>query len=146
VPDQSNKFGKNSPSHPAETAQSITTRTINNYKQQTHQQNKQHITDVVVRSERPQIGALSDLLHMMAMFGIKSSKAYQLIQEYGTDRVRAILDHARTGHIHNPAGYLIRALEQDWKLEKPKNMTNITALLGDGRRYTQGQYAEFIRS
>jgi hypothetical protein len=130
----------------AETAQSITTRTINNYKQQTHQQNKQQIRDVVVYREEPQVGVFSDLLHTMATFGISPSKAQRLIQEHGPERVRALVNHTRTSHAHNPAGYLIRALEQGWKLEKQKNMTNIMTLLGDGRRYTQGQYAEFIRS
>ena len=82
----------------------------------------------------------------MATFGIKPSKAQKLIQEHGTENVRALLAHTRTSHATNPAGYLIRALEQGWNLGKPSGLTNYTALLGDGRRYTQGKYAEFIRS
>jgi hypothetical protein len=141
-----NEFGQSNPSHPAETAQSITTRTINNYKQQTHQQNKQRITDVVVRSGESTKGVFSDLVHTLVMFGIQLPKAKKLIQEHGPERVRAILDHMRTSHAHNPAGYLIRALEQGWKLEKTDSTTNMMALLRDGRRYVQSQYAEFIRS
>jgi hypothetical protein len=146
VSNQPNEFGQTDPTYVAETAQSITTRTTSNYKQLTYQHNKQQIRDVVVRCERPRGDIFTDLLDTMAMFGIKPSKAQQLIREYGPERVRAILDHTQTSHVHNPAGYLIRALEQGWKLGKPDGMTNIMTMLGDGRRYAQGQYAEFIRS
>ena len=92
------------------------------------------------------MGIFSDLLHTMATFGIKPSKAQRLIQEHGTERVRALLDHTRTSQARNPAGYLIRALEQGWKLGRSDGITNVMTLMGDGRRYAQGQYAEFIRS
>ena len=78
----------------------------------------------------------SDLLRKIVTFGIKPPKAQRLIQEHGPERVRALINHTRTSHPTNPAGYLIRALEQGWKLGKPDATVSMMALPGDGHRYT----------
>jgi hypothetical protein len=62
-----------------------------------------------------------------------------MIARHGTERVTAVLDHASSGEIHHPCGYVRRALEQGWKIPVPQSESS-----NDGMRYVTGRYGAFI--
>ena len=135
---------QNDPSQLAETTQSITITTKQHYQHQDYQDNKQQGPDVVVNdSYSVDCNAAGEIQKEIKALGIQPGKAQQLILEYGTRRVRAVLAHARQQTIYNPAGFIIRALEQDWQIRESHEY-RINDELEDGMGYVRGKYAEFI--
>jgi hypothetical protein len=75
--------------------------------------------------------------------GIQEAKARQLILGYGVKRMQTVIAHTRQQTAHNPTGFIIRALEQDWQIMN--NCGNqITDELEDGMRYVRERFTDFI--
>jgi hypothetical protein len=144
-PKQPNGNGKNDPSHWAETTQSITTTTRQNHQHQDYQDNKQQRPDVVVDDSNPNDSdTVEEIRRDFEALGIQRVKARKLILEYSTKRIQAVIAHARRQTVHNPAGFVIRALEQGWQIMDSR-ADRTTDELEDGMSYVRGKYAEFYR-
>jgi len=79
---------------------------------------------------------------MLGKLGISLPKANQLIQKYGSERVLEVVNHAEDQNRKNPAGYVIRALADNWTLYSMPEKEDYG--WGDGTAYITGKYASFV--
>jgi hypothetical protein len=63
-----------------------------------------------------------------------------MLRQYGVERVRAVLDRSRDTGIHNPAGFVRRALMENWVITSQR----LSLRDHDPLRYIRGEYAAFI--
>ena len=65
------------------------------------------------------------------------------MSEYGPERVRTVLERALKASAANPAGFIVRALEQGWQFadisRKPQGIAP-----SDPMAYVSGKYAAYI--
>jgi hypothetical protein len=101
-----------------------------------HQVKPTQISQVVVDEPNHQ------LENRLQSIGISAAKAINLITQYGYERVREVCEQVEKQHLGNPAGYLIRALRENWQW-KPSVTAHNTP---DGKAYITGPYAAFIHS
>ncbi len=126
--------------HSAETAQSITdsdsqTRQQNNL--QSIQHNSYSVDVVASRREEEK-----ELLVSLGIFGIAYPKSKELIEKHGHKRVAEVVKYTKDQDRKNPAGYIIRALAENWAFwSKP---ANDDYACGNGEAYITGKYAAFI--
>lgn len=137
---QSNEIGEQEPIHSAETTQSITESDLHT-KQQNNQQSRQHNSysvDVVTSKREEE----KEILVSLGNIGIGYSKAKELIEKHSFRRVEEVIEHAKRTECHNPAGYVIRALNENWSFYPTSE--NEHHSYDDGKRYITGKYAAFI--
>jgi hypothetical protein len=133
-------FDENEPIHSAESAQSITdsdsqTRQHNNYQDTQHNSYSVAVVDTEREEKKEVIQSLEKL-------GISYLKAKEFIEKYGRKRIAEVVEHAQEQKCTNPAGYVIRALKENWTFwSKPEN-DNYP--YDHGKRYITGKYAAFI--
>ncbi len=137
---QSDSFGDDEPIYSAKSAQSITDSDLQT-RHQTNYQAIQHnsYSVAVVDTEREE---KKEILQSLEKLGIGYLKAKELIEKHGHQRVTEVVEHAKDQECTNPAGYVIRALRENWTFwSKP---TKEDYACGDGRAYITGKYAAFI--
>jgi hypothetical protein len=83
-----------------------------------------------------------EILQSLGKLRIGYLKAKELIQEHGQNRVAEVVKHARDQECKNPAGYVIRALKENWTFWSKPEKDDYAC--GDGRAYITGKYAAFI--
>ena len=138
--DQSNPFGENEPIYSAESAKSIT----DSDSQTRHQINDQSIqhnsySTVVVDTESQK---KKEILQALGKLGISYLRAAQLLEQYGYKKVNVVVEHAQDQKCINPAGYVIRALKENWTFWSKPEKDDYA--YDDGKRYITGKYAAFI--
>ena len=83
-----------------------------------------------------------EILQSLGKLGIGYLKEKELIEKHGHKRVAEVAEHAQDQTCTNPAGYVIRALKENWTFwSKPENDDYAC---GDGKAYITGKYATFI--
>ncbi len=109
-PDQPNSFGEDEPIHSAESTKSITD-SNSQTKQHKNDQSIQHnsYAAAIVDSKREK-----EILVSLGNFGIGYLKAKELIEKYGHKRVTEVVQHTKDQDRKNSAGYIIRALGENW--------------------------------
>jgi len=136
-----NSMGEDEPMNSAEIAQSIT---------DSDSQTKRHKNDQSIQHKSYSVAVVDtekekkkEILQSLGNLGISYFKATQLIEKHGYKRVAEVFAHAKEQECTNPAGYIIRALVEDWTLwSKPEKEDYA---YGDGRAYITGKYAAFIQ-
>ena len=112
------------------TAQSITERNT---------QDRQTETDIT-RQQPPVAAVDPGWLDELVGLGLNRPLAQDLLRQYGAERVRAVLDRSRDAGIHNPAGFVRRALAENWVVAAQR----VDMRSDDPMRYVRGEYADFI--
>jgi hypothetical protein len=109
---QTDELGEHEPVYSAESAQSITD-SDSQTKQQFNYQDIQHnsYSAAVVETESE---VKKEILQSLGKLGIGYLKAQQLIEKHGHKRVTEVIQHAKDQDRKNPAGYIIRALAENW--------------------------------
>ncbi len=140
-PNQTDALGDNEPIHSVESAQSITD-SDSQTKQHNDYQSIQHnsYSAAVVDTEREE---KKEILVSLGNFGVEYLKAKQLIEKHGHIRVAEVIQHTNDQDRKNPAGYIIRALEEKWTFWSKPEKDDYAC--GDGRTYITGKYAAFIQ-
>jgi len=137
-PNQPNENSENELMNSAETAQSITdsySQTIQ-HKDNHYQQQDNNFAVVDTQNEKEK------MLLSLKEFGISALRASSLIQHYGDQRLADVIKHTKTQTCTNPAGYLIRALKENWIVGSKSKKVDYA--FGDGSTYITGKYAAFI--
>ncbi len=139
-PTETNELDNNEPIHSAESAKSITD-SDSQTKQQSNDQSIQHnrYSAAVVETEREE---KKEILVSLGNFGIEYLKAKQLIEKYGHKRVAEVVQHTKDQDRKNPAGYIIRALGENWTFWSKPEKDDYAC--GNGESYITGKYAAFI--
>ncbi|MEP6986769.1 MAG: hypothetical protein ABI970_14280, partial [Chloroflexota bacterium] len=75
-------------------------------------------------------------------FGVEYLKAKQLIEKHGHKRVAEVVQHTKDQDRKNPAGYIIRALGENWTFWSKPIKDDYAC--GNGEAYITGKYAAFI--
>ena len=83
-----------------------------------------------------------EIIQALGRLGISSLKANQLFQKYGAERILEVVNHAEDQHRNNPAGYVIRALTDNWTFYSTPEKEDYG--WGNGSAYITGKYASFI--
>ncbi len=83
-----------------------------------------------------------EILQSLGKLGIGYLKAKELIEKHGHKRVAEVVQHTKDQHRKNPAGYIIRALAENWTFWSKSEKDNYP--YDDGKRYITGKYAAFI--
>lgn len=137
---QPNSLGENDPMNSAKTTQSITD-SHSQTQQHTPHQDRQHnkYSAVVVDAQKRNP---DEVIQALVRLGISSTKANQLIQKYGAERVLEVVNHAEAQNRNNPAGYVIRALVDNWTFYSTSEKEDYA--WSDGSAYITGKYASFI--
>ena len=133
-------FGEDKPTHSAENAQSITdpnSQTKQHKNHQTIQHNSYSAVVVDIEKEKKE-----DILQALGKLGISYLKAKELIEKYGRKRITEVAEHAQDQKCTNPAGYVIRALKENWIFWSKPEKDDYAC--GDGRAYITGKYTAFI--
>jgi hypothetical protein len=133
-------FGEDEPTHSAESAQSITD-TDSQTRQQTNDQSIQHnrYSVAVVDTESEE---KKEILQALGKLGISYFKAKELIEKHGYKRVDKVIKHSEDQKRTNPAGYVIRALEDNWSFYCTPEKEDYAC--GNGLAHITGKYAAFI--
>jgi hypothetical protein len=137
---QTHLLGEDEPMNLAENAQSITDPNLQ-LKQQDNHQTTQHITHsvAIVSTENHD---KERVLQSLEKLGINAFKAKSLIEKHGHKRIAEVVEHTLTQKRTNPAGYVIRALKEQWILcSKP---ANTDYAFQNGQAYITGPFADFI--
>ena len=144
--DQSNEWndaysmGEDEPLNAAEIAKSITdsnSQTKQHKNDQSIQHNNYSAAVVDIESEEKK-----EILQSLGKLGIGYLKATELIEKHGHKRVAEVVQHTKDQDRKNPAGYIIRALAENWTFwSKPEKNDY---LYDYGKRYITGKYAAFI--
>ena len=123
----------NDPMDWVESAQSITE--INTQEEPTQKNN----TD---QQQQQAVAAAVDpyALDQLVRLGFTRVLAHDMLTQHGVDRIREVLERSRDTGIHNPAGFVRRALLENW-IVKPQRPS---LLDHDPMRYVTGKYAAFI--
>ncbi|MBA3869207.1 MAG: hypothetical protein H0X30_08635 [Anaerolineae bacterium] len=139
-PTETNELDNNEPIHSAESAKSITD-SDSQTKQQSNDQSIQHnrYSAAVVETEREE---KKEILVSLGNFGVEYLKAKQLIEKYGHKRVAEVVQHTKDQDRKNPAGYIIRALGENWTFWSKPEKDDYAC--GNGESYITGKYAAFI--
>ncbi len=138
---QPDEKGEDEPIHAAENAKSITD-SDSQIKQHKYNQSIQHssYSAAVVDSKREEE---KEILVSLGNFGIGYPKAKELIEKHGTRRVVEVIKQVKDQNCKNVAGYIIRALQENWTFwSKPEKEDYAW---GDGSAYITGKYAAFIQ-
>lgn len=136
---QPDEMDEDAPIHSAENAQSITDSALQTRQQNDIQDHQQDNHFAVVVHHRNETG---EMLQSLKAFGISALRASNLIQQHGNKRLAEVIRHTKTQHCTNPAGYLLRALTENWTFEHKPVKDDYAC--GDGRAYFTGKYAAFI--
>jgi len=117
-----------------ESAQSITE--INTQEEPTQKNN----TDQ--QQQQAEVAAAVDpyALDQLVQLGFTRVLAQDMLIQHGAERIREVLERSRDTSIHNPAGFVRRALLENWVV-KPQRPS---LLEHDPMRYVTGKYAAFI--
>jgi hypothetical protein len=87
-------------------------------------------------------GGKEIILQSLGKLGINAFSAKQLIEKHGQKRVEEVVEHTLTRKPTHPAGYVIRALKDQWTLcSKP---THTDYAYQNGQAYITGPFADFI--
>jgi len=84
-----------------------------------------------------------EILQSLGKLGIGHIKATQLIEKHGSKRVAEVVKHAKDQECTNPAGYVIRALKENWIFWFAPEKEDYAC--GNGHAYITGKYAAFIQ-
>jgi hypothetical protein len=138
--DQTDSFGEDEPIYSAESAQSITdsdsqTRQHTNYQDIQHNSYSAAVVDT--ESEKKK-----EILQSLGKLGISYFKAKELIEKHGKKRVAEVAEYSQDQQCTNPAGYVIRALKENWIFWSKPEKDDYP--YDDGKRYITGKYAAFI--
>jgi hypothetical protein len=138
--DQPHPFGEDEPIHSAEIAKSITDSDLQT-KQHNNYQDIQHnsYSAAVVDTEREE---KKEILQSLGKLGIGYLKAKELIEKHGHKRVAEVVQHTKDQDRKNPAGYIIRALAENWTFWSKPAKDDYAH--GNGEAYITGKYAAFI--
>ncbi len=135
--------GDNHPAQIAQTASPTTSITIQDSQHEIlHEQ--QHRAVVVVETDPDRDGEIR-LLDELRQMGILSNQGRQLVTAYGSERVLVVLRQTQKQARVNPAGYLIRALRDNWQFEQTSYNRRQNEPERDASIYITGKYAEFIQ-
>jgi hypothetical protein len=123
----------NDPMDWSKTAQSITEK--NTQERQTNTDNAEQ--------QQQTVAAAVDLclLDQLVRLGFSRSLAQDLLRQFGADRVRAVLDRSQDTGIHNPAGFVRRALLEDWAVTPQR----VELRSDDPMRYVRGKFGDLIQ-
>jgi hypothetical protein len=137
---QPDSFGEVESIHSAESAQSITDSDSQTRQHKNHQA-IQHssYSAVVVDIEKEK---KEEILQSLGKLGISYFKAKELIEKHGYKRVDKVIKHSEDQKRTNPAGYVIRALEDNWSFYCAPEKEDYAC--GNGLAYITGKYAAFI--
>lgn len=136
---QPDELGEEQPMNSAVIAQSITDSNSQINQHTNHQtfHNKQDTAVVVNMLEVEQ----KELFRGLEKLGINAAKGKQLVAKYGHERVNDALQFTKSRECTNPAGYAIRALDQNWMFWSKSEVWDSCC---DGQSYINGPYADFI--
>ncbi len=84
-----------------------------------------------------------EILQSLGKLGIGYPKAKELIQKHGHNRVVEVVQHTKDQDRKNAAGYIIRALEENWIFWSKSAKDDY--VYGNGQAYITGKYAAFIQ-
>ncbi len=70
-------------------------------------------------------------------------KAKELIEKHGHKRVAEVVQHTKDQDRKNPAGYIIRALTENWTFWSKPEKDDYAC--GNGEAYITRKYAAFIQ-
>jgi hypothetical protein len=132
--------GEDEPTYSAQSAKSITD-SDSQIKQHKYNQSIQQssYSAAVVDSKREEE---KEILVSLGNFGIGYPKAKELIEKHSTRRVVEVIKQAKDQNCKNVAGYIIRALQENWTFwSKPEKEDYAW---GDDSAYITGKYAAFI--
>jgi hypothetical protein len=137
---QPDSFGEEEPTHSAESAKSITDSDLQT-KQHKNYQAIQHnsYSAAVVDTEREE---KQEILQSLGKLGISYLKGKELIEKHGQKRIAEVAEHAQDKKCINPAGYVIRALKENWTFWSKPEKDDYP--YDDGKKYITGKYAAFI--
>jgi hypothetical protein len=138
---QPDEIDENEPFHSANNAQSITDSHLQNklhHNLQDRQQNRSSAVVVDADKEKKK-----EMFQSLGKLGISYFKATQLIEKCGYDRINEAIRYSKEQKLKSPAGYIIRALEENW-IFTTKSPQNDYAC-GDGTAYITGKYSAFIK-
>ncbi len=135
--------GENRPAQMAQTAATLTSITIQDSQHEIRHE-QQHPAVVVVEADTDRDCEIR-LLDELRQMGILPDQGRQLMAAYGSERVLVVLRQAQNQARLNPAGYLIRALRDNWQFEQPSYNRRQTEPERDASTYITGKYAEFIQ-
>jgi hypothetical protein len=109
---QPNECADNEPAYSAQNAKSITdsdSQTKRHNNDQAIQHNCYSAAVVDIEKEEKE-----EILQSLGKLGISYLKAKELIEKHGQKRIAEVVKHARDQECKNPAGYVIRALKENW--------------------------------
>jgi len=140
-PDQPSSFGEDEPIHSAESAKSITDSDLQT-RQHKYHQDIQHnsYSAAVVDTESEE---KREILQSLGKLGVGYLKAQELIEKYGHKRLTEVVQHTKDQDCKNPAGYIIRALGENWTFWSKPIKDDYAC--GNGEAYITGKYAAFIQ-
>ncbi len=137
---QPDEKGEEEPMHSAEIAQSITDSNLQSRQNNNHQsiQHNSYSVDAVASKREEE----KEILVSLGSLGIAYPKAKELIEKHGHKRITEVVQHTKDQDRKNPAGYIIRALTENWTFwSKP---IKDDYAYGNGEAYITGKYAAFI--
>ncbi len=138
---QLNEIDDDEPIYSAKTTQSITDSNLQTKQHNIHQSiQHNNYSAAVVGSKREEE---KEILVSLGNSGVGYPKAKELIEKHGPERVAEVIEHAKDQTCRNVAGYIIRALQENWTFAPKSAAENYAE--GDGRAYITGKYAAFIQ-
>jgi hypothetical protein len=137
---QPDEMGEDEPIHSAESTQSITDSDSHTKPQTDHQsiQHNRYSVDVVASKRKEE----KEILVSLESFGIAYPKAKELIEKHGHKRVADVVQHTKDQNCKNSAGYIIRALGENWTFWTKSEKEDYA--FGNGEAYITGKYTAFI--
>jgi hypothetical protein len=78
--------------------------------------------------------------------GIHAQQIDRLLAQYGCEQIDRVLRYAEARQTHNPPGYVVQALRQNWILPGLKSDAPSARIGHDPNRYVTGKYAAFINN
>ncbi|MCA9895841.1 MAG: hypothetical protein KC615_22810, partial [Anaerolineae bacterium] len=151
IPDEFN--GSNQPNSPGDVDQNDgveTTKPITDINQQALLTNNTDIQTTAADSFFEDTSAEREsetnlLLLDLVDTGFDLIKAHWLVKRYEAEQIRSVMARSREAEAHNPPGFILMALRENWVIASKRKNTGLD-LLEDGKRYIQGKYADFIDS
>jgi hypothetical protein len=137
---QPDSFDEDEPIYSVEITQSITD-SDSQTKQHKYNQAIQHnsYSAAVVDTESEE---KKEILQSLGKLGIGYLKAKELIEKHGHKRIAEVVQYTKAQDRKNPAGYIIRALGENWTFWSKPDKEDYP--YDDGKRYITGKYAAFI--
>jgi hypothetical protein len=141
APKQNDELSEEEPMNSAESAQSITDSNSQNQQHKNDQVKQQYSKNsaVVVDTESEK---KKERVQSLGKLGIQYFKAMQLIEKFGYKRIDEVVKQSEDPRYTNPAGYIIRALENEWILTSKVSQDDYSENMG--LKYITGEYAAFI--